>query len=187
VPSTTSTTLASTTSTTETSTSTTSTSSTTSTTLPPVEICTNGTDDDGDALADCVDQDCAGDDGCPDGCGAAASFDVLVCRVTALGFRTEFVTDDTTFLASVGEVLQRAESALTDAVGVCEGGDRRTARRGLKVLAKQMSRYSKRTGGKFGRAAVPDTAVRDVLVADARAVRTLAKVLRRDVICPPGT
>jgi hypothetical protein len=57
----------------------------------------------------------------------------------------------------------------------------------LKVLAKQMSRYAKRTGGKFGRAAVPDTVVRDVLIADARAVRTLAKVLRRDVICPPGT
>ena len=54
----------------------------------------------------------------------------------------------------------------------------------LKVVGKRMSRYAKRTAGKFGRAAVPDAALRASLIADARAVRSLARALRRDLTCP---
>jgi cysteine-rich repeat protein len=48
-----------TTTSTSSTTTTSSTSTTSSTTIPP-EICTNGTDDDGDGLVDCMDPDCIG-------------------------------------------------------------------------------------------------------------------------------
>jgi len=184
-PSTTSTTATSTSSTTETST--TSTSSTTSTTLPLVEDCTNGSDDDGDSQTDCVDQDCAGDVGCPGACGVDATFGVLACRVAALQLRTDYVTDDQAFLDAVSDAMVKAELATSDAEAVCAGGDRKTARRALKSVGKQMSRFAKRTGAKVGRLGVPDATVRNALITDARTIRSLAKTLRKEVTCPVGS
>jgi len=104
--------------------------------------------------------------------------------VAALQFRTDYVTDDQTYLTAISDAIVKAELATSDAEAVCAGGDRKTARRGLKVLGKQMSRFAKRTGAKVGRLAIPDATARTALITDAKAIRSLAKTLRKDVTCP---
>ena len=116
-----------------------------------------------------------------------ATFGVLACRVAALQLRTDYVTDDQAFLDAVSDAMVKAELATSDAEAVCAGGDRKTARRALKSVGKQMSRFAKRTGAKVGRLGVPDATVRNALITDARTIRSLAKTLRKEVTCPVGS
>ena len=69
--------------------------------VPPVEICDNGIDDDGDGLTDCADPDCSAD---------AACADMLECPVDVLMLTEEVPLGDGIVIADVWE--DNAEASL---------------------------------------------------------------------------
>jgi hypothetical protein len=155
--------------------------------VPVVEECENGVDDDDDDLADCRDPDCAMDPACPAACGDDTDFRVLACRIEALAARTEAVADDEPFTSDATGVLSKASASAGSAAVACDDGNRGRARRGLRQLGKRSAKYGKRVRSKPGRQAIPEANTRDDLSSDARRIRTLAKSLRRAVICPPAS
>jgi hypothetical protein len=157
----------------------------TSTSLPGSEICSNGIDDDGDTLTDCLDPDCATASSCPDACGTVAGFAVLRCRVAALAMRTAAATDQEPFASDVQTVLEKAAVSAGGAEIACDEGDRPAARRGLKRLGKRATKYRKKVGARPGREAIPEQHVRDRLRNDAVTIRLMTQALRKDADCVP--
>lgn len=164
-------------------TTTTATSTTTSTTLDALERCANGTDDDGDGDTDCLDPDCAGDPACPDACGTERRFAVVRCRVGALAVRTTAATNVEPFASEAATVLEKASDTANGAELACWTGDGRSARRALTRLGKRTVKYDKKVRARAGREAIPDEGVRQALRADARAIRLLAREVRRSAAC----
>ena len=151
-----------------------------------MEACANGVDDDGDALADCADPDCALDVACPAACGDDSRFAVVRCRVAALAARTDMLTDTEPFASDASEVLGQAATSADNAETACGAGDRRGARRGLKQVAKRAAKYGKRVRSKPGRQAIVEEPLRKGLMHDAHTIRTLVKGLRAVVVCVPA-
>jgi len=173
-----------TTSTSSTSTSSSTTSSTTSTTTPAGgERCTDGIDNDGDDLFDCVDPDCATDPACQGGCAVQPTFPSITCRFGALIARIEATANIQVEQARLVFYLTRSRQCEMDGLTTCAGGDTRGARKRLQQSAKRLQQYLHRLRSGSARRAIP-AQLRAELSDAGDAIRSDVKTLRAALECP---
>jgi FG-GAP-like repeat len=111
------------------------------------------------------------------GCGTAATFPSIRCRLTALGMQLELDLPVSDFRAGLLATLQGRElEIIQQAEQSAARGDRGRARLRLRHAERGLTQFVRRLGSRRGRKAVPQPA-RDAIGDEARSIRRAIQTL----------